>query len=296
MRAIVAVPVSRAVAVPVLLAGAALAVAAAPLPLVMATPIMAVQGQLLIDSLPPGSHGLTIDGQPVHVEPDGRFMLGIDRDASGQAALAWVTPDGRTAHRPIRIIARPWDVDRLPARFAAPLISNAAADLAWRQIRDPEVAAVKAARAQVTPWPFWRAPFRWPAVGRISTHFGAQRIYGDVPAAYHSGMDIAAPSGTPVVAPIPGIVRLARGPFSLEGNIVILDHGQGLSSAFLHLSAISVADGAIVAQGDEIGRIGTTGRSTGPHLHWGLNWHGVRVDPEALLPPPPATVTTVAAR
>ena len=148
----------------------------------------------------------------------------------------------------------------------------------------------------VTPWPFWRAPFRWPATGRISTHFGAQRVYGDVPAAYHSGLDIAAPSGTPVVAPAPGIVRLARGPFSLEGNIIIIDHGQGLYSAFLHLSAISVADGAIVAQGDEIGRIGTTGRSTGPHLHWGLTWHDVRVDPEALLPPMPSAATRLAAR
>lgn len=290
----------RAAAVPVLLAGAALAAAAAPLPLVMTEPITAVQGQLLIDSLPPGSRSLTLDGRPVHVEPDGRFMLGVDRDAAGTAELAWVTPDGRSARRPIRISPRPWDVDRLPARFAAPVIAdavaNAAADAWWRALRDPEVAALKAAREGVTPWPFWRAPFRWPAVGRISTHFGAQRIYGDVPAAYHSGMDIAAPSGTPVVAPAPGIVRLARGPFSLEGNIIILDHGQGLYSAFLHLSAISVATGAIVAQGDEIGRIGTTGRSTGPHLHWGLTWHGVRVDPEALLPPMPAAPARVAAR
>lgn len=290
----------RAAAVPVLLAGAALAVAAAPLPLVLATPIAAVQGQLLIESLPAGSHSLRLDGRSVHVEPDGRFMLGLDRDAAGTAELAWVTPDGRSARRPIRISPRPWDVDRLPARFAAPVIAdamaNAAADASWRQVRDPEVAALKAARAQVSPWPFWRVPFRWPAVGRISTNFGAQRIYGEVPAAYHSGMDIAAPSGTPVVAPAPGIVRLARGPFSLEGNIIILDHGQGLYSAFLHLSAIGVATGAIVAQGEEIGRIGTTGRSTGPHLHWGLAWHGVRVDPAALLPPMPATAAPAAAR
>lgn len=278
----------RLLALPVVLATAAITGGAAPLPLNMAEPMIATQGQILIASLPAGSHTLTLDGAPVHVEPDGRFMLGVDRDFAGTKQLAWVTKDGRSARRDLVVKARAWDIDRLPARLLSPADPNGPRNLEWEERRAREVAQVRAARAIPSDYPFWRAAFRWPALGRISTHFGAQRIYGEVPASYHSGMDIAAPTGTPVTAPIPGVVRLAAGPFSLEGNIVILDHGHGLHSAMLHLSRIDVAVGHIVRQGEVIGAIGSTGRSTGPHLHWGLTWNGVRVDPEALLPPMPA--------
>ena len=277
----------KLLALPLLLATAAITGAAAPLPVVMTEPLRAVQGQILITSLPPGSHGLTLDGMAVHVEADGRFMLGVDRDFAGTRRLAWVTKDGRSAHRDLLVTAREWDIDRLPARLMTPADPNAPRNLEWEARRAAEVAQVRAARAIPSDYPFWRATFQWPAFGRISTHFGAQRIYGEVPASYHSGMDIASPTGTPVTAPIPGVVRLAAGPFSLEGNIVILDHGRGLHSAMLHLSKIDVVPGQIVRQGEKIGEIGSTGRSTGPHLHWGLTWNGVKVDPEALLPPMP---------
>jgi len=246
-----------------------------------------VQGQLLIGRLPPGSHSLRVDAASVHSDADGQYMLGIDRDFAGTRRLDWVTGDGRSARRDIVVHARSWDIDRLPARLMTPADPNGPRNLEWEAKREAEVVQVRGARAEISPLPFWRAAFQWPATGRISTHFGAQRIYGDVPASYHSGMDIAAPSGTPIRAPIPGIVRLAAGPFSLEGNIVILDHGRGLYSAMLHLSRIDVKPGDIVAQGQIIGAIGSTGRSTGPHLHWGMTWHSVRVDPEALLPAMP---------
>ena len=277
----------KLLALPLILATAAITGAAAPLPVVVADPLVAVQGQILIDRLPPGSHDLTLDGARLHVEPDGRFMLGIDRDFAGTMQLDWVTKDGRSAHRALNVAARGWDIDRLPARLMSPADPNAPRNLEWEARREAEVAQVRAARAIPSEYPFWRAPFQWPATGRISTHFGAQRVYGDTPASYHGGMDIAAPSGTPVAAPIPGVVRLAAGPFSLEGNIVILDHGRGLHSAMMHLSRIDVKPGQIVRQGEVIGAFGSTGRSTGPHLHWGLTWNGVRVDPEALLPPMP---------
>jgi murein DD-endopeptidase MepM/ murein hydrolase activator NlpD len=277
----------RLLALPLLLAGAAISVAAAPLPVMVADPLQAVQGQILIDSLPEGSRELTLDDQSIHVEADGRFMLGVDRDFAGTRRLRWVMADGRSARRDLIVTARSWEIDRLPARLLTPADPDQPRNLEWEARREAEVAQVRAARANPSAFPFWRAPFRWPALGRISTHFGAQRIYGDTPASYHSGMDIAAPTGTLVTAPIPGVVRLAAGPFSLEGNIVILDHGRGLYSAMLHLSRIDVQAGQIVRQGDTIGAIGSTGRSTGPHLHWGLTWNGVRVDPEALLPPMP---------
>jgi murein DD-endopeptidase MepM/ murein hydrolase activator NlpD len=280
----------RYLALPMLVATAAITGAAAPLPLVEPT-INAVQGELLMAALPAGSHDLRLDDQPLHIDGDGRYMLGVDRDFTGTRRLDWITKDGRSAHRLISVTAREWDIDRLPARLNPPADPNAPRNLEYEARREAEIAQVKAARADVSPWPFWRAEWQWPATGRISTHFGSQRIYGDVPASYHGGMDIAAPSGTPVTAPVPGVVRLATGPFALEGNLVIIDHGRGLFSVMMHLSKIDVKAGDIVAQGDQIGRIGSTGRSTGPHLHWGLTWNGIKVDPEKLLPPMPAKDT-----
>jgi murein DD-endopeptidase MepM/ murein hydrolase activator NlpD len=285
----------RFLALPVLVATAAITGAAAPLPLVEPT-ITAVQGELLITALPAGSHDLRLDDQPLHIDGDGRFMLGVDRDFVGTRRLDWVTEDGRSAHRKIEVSAREWDIDRLPARLMRPADPNAPRNLEYEARRESEVAQVKAARVEVSPWPFWRTDFKWPATGRISTHFGSQRVYGDVPASYHGGMDIAAPHGTPVTSPVPGVVRLAAGPFALEGNLVIIDHGRGLFSVMMHLSKIDVKVGDILAQGDQIGRIGSTGRSTGPHLHWGMTWNGVKVDPEALLPPMPARDAVVAGR
>jgi murein DD-endopeptidase MepM/ murein hydrolase activator NlpD len=127
----------------------------------------------------------------------------------------------------------------------------------------------------------WAQHFIWPARGPVRGVFGAQRIYrGGVPAAYHSGTDIGAGAGAIVVAPADGVVTLAPPPaFSLEGNLVIIDHGLGLTSALLHLSRVSVRVGDRVRQGQEIGRVGATGRATGPHLHWSLVWNGARIDP-----------------
>ena len=107
-------------------------------------------------------------------------------------------------------------------------------------------------------------------------------------AAYHSGVDVAPGAGALVVAPADGVVTLAPPPaFSLEGNLVILDHGMGLSSAFLHLARASVRPGQAVRQGQPIGTVGATGRATGPHLHWSLVWNGARIDPQAVAGPMP---------
>ncbi len=274
-------------AVPLLVASAGIVAAASPLPLVIAEPLVARQGELVRGVLPPGSRALTLDDAPVTFTADGHYMLGIDRDATGSRRLAWVTPDGRSASRTLTITPGTWEIDRLPARLVNQN-PNAAPNPAWEALRTAETDAIKAARVEITPWPFWQSQLQWPATGRISGVFGSQRIYGERAAAYHAGLDIAAPHGTLVKAPLTGIVRLASdGPFSLEGNIIILDHGQGLYSAFLHLSRILVNEGEIVAQGQYIGRIGTTGRSTGPHLHWGMTLAGVKIDPQPLLPPMP---------
>ena len=113
----------RFLALPVLVATAAITGAAAPLPLVIADPMTAVQGELLISALPPGSRHLRLDGQPVHMDADGRFMLGVDRDFAGTKRLEWVTKDGRSAHRNLEVKAREWVIDRLPARISETLPS-----------------------------------------------------------------------------------------------------------------------------------------------------------------------------
>ena len=149
------------------------------------------------------------------------------------------------------------------------------------RIRRPELAQINAARSLDTGSEGWRQRFIWPVKGRLSGLFGSQRIYRGEPASYHSGTDITTGrSGTPFVAPADGVVILAADrPFTLEGNLLMIDHGMGLNSAFLHCSEILVKQGDRVRQGQVIGRIGMTGRATGPHLHWGLKWRQARLDP-----------------
>ena len=170
-----------------------------------------------------------------------------------------------------------WRIERVDAPLTA---GRTSAEFA--RLRPPELARIAAARAVDRDADGWRQRFVWPADGRHSGKFGAQRVYQGVPGSYHTGADVAVPTGTPVRAPADGVVALAGGGFTLEGNLVILDHGMGLTSAFLHLSRIDVRPGDRVQQGDPLGLSGATGRATGPHLHWGVTWRGRRLDPALL--------------
>ncbi len=241
-----------------------------------------VQGGLLRGRVPAGTQGLTLDGRDVPFAADGRFLLGFDRDAGPSATLVARAADGRELRETLHVAARAWSIQRvdLPRPEGGPTPEYA-------RLREGELRLIGAARAQRSPSMGWSQHFLWPAHGRLSGAFGAQRIYrGGVPAAFHSGADIAAGAGGLVVAPADGVVTLAPPPgFSLEGNLVILDHGLGLTSAFLHLSSALVRPGQVVHQGDPIGRVGMTGRATGPHLHWSLVWNGARIDPAGVASP-----------
>ena len=139
-----------------------------------------------------------------------------------------------------------------------------------------------AAFESVSPHPYWEDPFIAPVKGRISGRFGSRRVINGQPKNPHSGEDIAAPRGTPVHAMNTGTVRLTHDHF-FTGKGVILDHGVGLHSMYFHLSAISVKEGQLVKKGDVIGKVGATGRATGPHLHWGVRLNGSRVNPYSLI-------------
>ena len=243
----------------------------------------AQQGGLLFGTAPPGSVTLRLDGKPVRLTGDGRFVVGFGRDAPPVAKVVATLADGRTVERAIEVAQRQWQIESIPSLNRAPSAPSAE----YEAIRAPELATIAAARIGETTETGWVQAFIWPATGRVSGVYGSQRILGGKPASPHYGVDVAAPAGTPVVAPADGIVRLAQGPFSLEGNLVMLDHGHGLTSAFLHLSRIDVVPGAHVVRGQTIGAIGMTGRATGPHLHWALTWDDVRIDAATLVPPMP---------
>jgi murein DD-endopeptidase MepM/ murein hydrolase activator NlpD len=233
------------------------------------------QGGWISGLAPEGARGVTLDGQAVAMAEDGRFFAAFDRDAGQSSLLVARLADGRSVARPLAISARAWKIERIPLGPRP----GTAPDPEFLRRRAGEVERINAARRIDSGSQGWRQRFIWPARGRISGRFGSQRIYPAGPAAYHSGTDIAGPTGTPYVAPADGVVILAASsPFSLEGNLLMIDHGMGLNSAFLHSSRIYVREGDRVKQGQVIGAIGMTGRATGPHLHWGMKWHSAKLD------------------
>jgi len=145
-----------------------------------------------------------------------------------------------------------------------------------------EAARIASALGGRSPARLWEGAFRVPTDGPVSSPFGVRRFYNGKPRSYHSGLDIASPQGTPVRSPEKGRVALV-GDFFYTGNTVLLDHGLGLITAFFHLESVAVREGQVVAAGTTLGRVGSTGRSTGAHLHWGVYVAGVKVDPMSLL-------------
>jgi murein DD-endopeptidase MepM/ murein hydrolase activator NlpD len=239
------------------------------------------QGGLVRGRVPGWADALLLDGRPVRVSPDGQFMIAFGRDAPAGAALEVLSKGVPRGRMTLSVAARAWPVENLPGVAKTPVPQPE-----FEALRAPELARIRSARAQSLDQLDWQKPFAWPARGHVSGVFGSQRILGGVPADPHAGVDIATPEGTPVLAPQGGTVALASPPmFSLEGNLVILDHGYGLSSAFLHLSRVDVREGQRVEQGEPIGLSGKTGRASGPHLHWAMVWNGVRFDPRTVLPP-----------
>jgi murein DD-endopeptidase MepM/ murein hydrolase activator NlpD len=237
-----------------------------------------MQGGLVTGYTEPGVQ-VTFDRRKVRVSEDGVFLIGFGRNAKPQSTLEIEFQDGRKVTQRLEIAKRDYKIQRidgLPPRKVVPKPED------LKRIRK-ETALVKAARRRDDPRTDFRRGFIWPAVGRVSGVYGSQRILNGEPRRPHFGVDVAAPVGTPVVAPSDGVVTLVHPDMFFSGGTLVIDHGHGLSSSFLHLSEVLVEVGQRVEQGEVVARIGATGRVTGAHLDWRMNLFDARIDPQLLV-------------
>lgn len=249
-----------------------------------------IQGGLVRGQVEPGQT-VTLDGKAVATTEDGRFVIGFGREHPSQAILR-ISDSASVFERTLAIKAREYQTQHIKG-LPKKMVTPDSEDLA-RIKRDQ--AEVNAARSVHSALRGFLESFRWPAAGIITGVYGSRRVLNGEPRNPHYGIDIAAPAGTPVLAPASGQVTLAHPDMYYTGATLILDHGLGVSSAFLHLQDIDVVVGQTVAAGERIGRVGSSGRSTGPHLDWRMNWFDVRVDPALLVGPMPSPLDEESAR
>ncbi len=237
-----------------------------------------MQGGLVVGQTLPGSkikHGERV----VPVSDTGVFILGFGRDAATKDSLSVQLPDGNRIRHPLTIRTQTYKttrIDGLPKRKVTPKPE----DLNRIKADNAKIGTVRRLQSPTTDY---LSGFAWPVKGRISGIFGSQRILNGKPRRPHNGMDIAAPEGTPVLATADGIVQLVHEDMFFSGKTVMIDHGQGLSSVYIHMNKITVKQGKRVRQGDQIGTVGMTGRTTGPHLHWGINLFKMPLDPKLIV-------------
>jgi murein DD-endopeptidase MepM/ murein hydrolase activator NlpD len=228
------------------------------------------QGGFYVGRVAPGS-AVWLAAQQLKVSPDGYYAFGLNWKQGGMVKMKLVAPDGVTHPQRFIVIRKKYDVqhiDGLPPKMVTPpkeVLARIAEDSA----------RVKKARTTDSE----RQDFR---AARISGKFGNHRILNGTPKSPHTGMDIAAPTGTAIMAPLGGVVTMVSDLY-YTGNTLIIDHGYGVSTVFAHMNTVTVGDGQVIKQGEQIGTVGATGRATGPHLHWGLNWYKERLNPALVL-------------
>ena len=241
----------------------------------------AIEGGLIIARTNPANR-ILLDDNAIEIAENGVFVIGFHRESDVPVSLRIIAPDGSMMTSNLTPRQRDYNIQRIDG-LKQTMVTPPANVLA-RIKADSK--AVRAAREQETPLgDFWRG-FDWPARGRISGVYGSQRILNGEPRQPHYGIDIAAPRGTPVRAPASGKVMLVKDLY-FSGWTVVIAHGLGVNSSFLHLDQVDVKAGMMIKRGDLIGTIGATGRATGPHLDWRIDWQGRRIDPGLLVSPMP---------
>jgi murein DD-endopeptidase MepM/ murein hydrolase activator NlpD len=242
-------------------------------------PDTSYQGDTIIGKVDPPA-AVYVNGKLYPVSDRGYFVIGIPRLKKKDISV-WSKTGRQKVSKTIRVLAYPWQIQRidgLPDTYVNLSPENI------KRIRNDnqKVQSARLAMANLVPL-FLNKGFIAPVKGPITGVFGSQRILNGEPRSPHQGVDFAAPLNTPVLCPADGIVRLAAWNMYLMGNILMIDHGLGVQSIFMHLNHIFVKEGDVVKQGTVIGRVGKTGRATGPHLHWGVSVGTIPVDPARLL-------------
>ena len=236
------------------------------------------QGGLVIGRVAPRER-VFLDSREVRVSPDGVFLIGLGRDAPSEVKFLVQNRDGVRVEKRLSISKRSYKVSHvngLPESKVTPKPSD------MKKIREDNAKIARVRKLDSAEAHFMTG-FIWPATGRISGVFGSQRILNGEPRRPHNGIDIAAPRGTPVVAMAEGQVALANSDMFLTGKTVMINHGHGLTSIYIHMDRITVKRADLVSRGQQIGTVGMTGRATGPHLHWGVSLFNTKLDPALLV-------------
>jgi murein DD-endopeptidase MepM/ murein hydrolase activator NlpD len=238
-----------------------------------------VQGGLIRGAVEPGST-ISLDGKSVRVNGQGQFIFGFGYGLDKPWLLTATLPNGEKHSQKFDPTKRKFNVQRIDG-LPKSKVSPSKKFIARIRKENGEIARIRQLDTAINGFSY---NFIWPAQGRISGVYGSQRILNGIPKQPHFGVDVAAPTGTPIVAPAPGIVRMAEDDLFYTGGTVMIDHGHGIISVFSHLNKVTAKVGTTVAPGDKIGTLGKTGRATGPHLDYRVNWFGERLDPQLFLP------------
>jgi murein DD-endopeptidase MepM/ murein hydrolase activator NlpD len=241
----------------------------------------AVQGGLIRAKLNGKLKRMEFPGHKAIVSEEGEFLVAFNRDAAPQHKLTISLDDGSVLEHVFEVEQRTYETDKIDGLPDSMVNLDPKTRVELAKTEDQ----LEKLRNGYNKKPCYRDGFIWPAHGKITSRYGQPRVLNGTDGGIHWGVDIAAKVGTPVKAPACGKVIFAKTNVPLSGNTVIIDHGHGLTSTFLHLNNINTKVGAELKQGAVFGTVGNTGRTSGPHLDWRMNLFATRVDPELLVPP-----------
>jgi murein DD-endopeptidase MepM/ murein hydrolase activator NlpD len=236
----------------------------------------AIQGGLVIGTTMPKAKVIH-DEQIVRVSETGIFAIGFGRDNKPESTLEVVLPGGEKITRHFKVKQRDYQIQRIDGLPPSKVTPRKPETL--KRIRE-ETALINKARKRDDKRLDFIEGFDWPLIGPISGVYGSQRILNGKPRRPHFGVDVAAPVGTPVKAPADGLVTVSHPDMFFSGGTMIIDHGHGISSSFLHLDKVIAKVGQYVKRGDIVAEVGSKGRSSGPHLDWRINLFHKRLDPQ----------------